>query len=264
MSESNVDPTRLLADKVAIVTGGARGVGRAVAEVFVEAGASVAVVDVDEVELGAACRSLEKGRGNALPLAIDVSTIGAGEEIARECVERFGRLDVLVNNAAVQGPAGSVVEAGEADWERYFAVNLRGPSRLLRAVLPVMCDQGGGRVVNIASVSSYLALPRQAAYATSKAAILQLTRSVAIDFGRYGVRSNCVCPGPILSGPLLSRAESNNGEDDPVIESLVARHATGRLATPKDIAYAVLYLAGPYASQVTGAVLVVDGGFSIA
>lgn len=263
MIGNGVDASRPLAGLVSLITGAAGGVGYAVARAFAEAGSGLALVDVEEVRLNEKVQALEESTEEILSILADVSLEDSGRDVVDQCVDRFGRVDVVVNNAAVQGPAGSVVEAEEVDWDRYLAVNLRGPSRLLRAVLPVMCDQGGGSVVNVSSVSGLMALPRQAAYAASKAALIQLTRSVAVDFGKRGVRANCICPGPILSGPVLAGRSEEDAARDPGVVALVGRHMTGRLATPQDIAYAALYLAGPFARHVTGAVLVVDGGFSI-
>ena len=176
--------------------------------------------------------------------------------------DKLDGIDLLVNNAAIQVPGGTVVDARAEDWDRFMAVNVKGPAFLAREVIPLMGPEGGS-IVNIGSLSSVVVFPGQAVYAATKGAILQLTRAIAVDFGHAGIRCNCICPGPVLAGPVLAGRTAEEAASDPAVVELAALHPLGRLARPEDIAHAVLFLAGPYSTHITGAMLVVDGGFSV-
>ena len=253
----------LLQSKVIIVTGAAHGVGLATVALMVQEGACVVAVDVDGLTLEKTSRQLSPKKGCYLELVIDVGAKGSAQQIAHRTIEEFGAVDGLVNAAAVQTPGGNVLEASDSDWDRYLDVNLRSVVRLCRVAIPLMIQRGGGTIVNIGSISSIVAIPRQVAYAVSKAALLQLTRSVTVDFGPQGIRANCVCPGPILSGPVLAGRSVSEALADPALHALAAAHPDGTLASTQDIAEAAVFLSGPMSRHVCGAVLVVDGGITV-
>jgi NAD(P)-dependent dehydrogenase (short-subunit alcohol dehydrogenase family) len=246
----------------AIVTGAARGIGRATALLFNEAGADLLLIDRDEEELRRTAADLRPA-GRSIIVAADVSDSAAIHGAVIAARGELGAIDILVNNAALQIPGGTVVDATAEDWDRFIAVNLKGPAFLAREVIPLMQAGAGGSIVNIGSLSSVVVFPGQAVYAATKGAILQLTRAIAVDFGPAAIRCNCICPGPVLAGPVLAGRSVEETARDPAVVELAAQHPLGRLARPEDIAQAVLFLAGPYSTHITGAMIVVDGGFSI-
>jgi NAD(P)-dependent dehydrogenase (short-subunit alcohol dehydrogenase family) len=244
-----------LENHVAIITGGASGIGRATAELFVSEGARVAVVDRQETEFGALNRS-----GDVLrTYRADVTDTAAADRIVAEVCGAWAKLDILVTAAAIS--VGK--RAGETtldEWRRVLHVNVDGTFDWIRAVLPVMVDQGAGAIVTLGSQLSTAGGRSNAAYVTSKGAILSLTRSVALDYVQSGVRCNSVAPGG-TDTPLLDSAFARSPQPGQAREELIARHAMRRLAEPREIALAILYLASPEASFVTGTQLVVDGGW---
>ena len=250
-----------LEGKVAIVTGAAGGMGLAIARLFAEEGARVALVDIDGERLAEAVKRIGGPDKRVAAFEMDISDYQAVEKVVKGVEETWGRVDVLVNNAAIQSPGGSLVDASEADWDQYLAVNVKGAGFFAKEVIPLMQRQGGGSVINIGSISGLIVFPGQAVYATTKGAILQVTRAIAVDFGKDGIRANCICPGPTLSGPLASQA-SQDGGLSPVLVELAGQHPLRRIALPEDIAYAALFLASDESRHITGVALPVDGGFT--
>ena len=233
-----------LEGKTAIVTGGARGIGRAVAERFVREGARVFAADLrlDRDQLG-----LE----GLVEREIDVTD---ANQVAA-FVSEIGAVDILVNNAGIVD-YGDVISTDDAQWDRILAVNLRGTVRCCRAVAPGMLARGAGAIVNVASINGIRGNYNLAAYSASKGAIVALTRSMALDYAPRGIRVNCVCPGTIEKTGMTLAAS----QDAEVRAALVAKHPMGRLGTPEDVAGAVLFLASDDASFITGLALPVDGG----
>jgi meso-butanediol dehydrogenase / (S,S)-butanediol dehydrogenase / diacetyl reductase len=244
-------------ERVVLVTGAAAGIGFGVASRFAAAGARVAVFDIDGP--GAQCSA------EALPGAIAIQGDVASEADTRAAVERtvsaFGRLDTLVNNAGIE-LNGTVTEMAPDAWDRQMAVNLRGAFLFSRAAIPAMRGAGGS-IVNIASVHAFVSWPRCPAYDTTKAGLIGLTRAMALDHGRDGIRVNAICPGYIET-PLLEQWFNTLDDREAARRNVIAAHPVGRMGTPRDIAEAVLFLASDAASFITGASLVVDGGMTIA
>ncbi|MEZ5361754.1 MAG: SDR family oxidoreductase [Bryobacterales bacterium] len=233
-----------LQGKTAIVTGGGRGIGRAVVERFAAEGAQVFAADVrfdDDWDEPEGVRRIET----------DVTS----EEDVRRLVALAGDVDILVNNAGIVD-YGAVDEADDAQWDRILAVNLRGVALCCRHVVPGMLARGGGAIVNNASINGIRGNYRLAAYSASKGAVVALTRSMALDYGPKGIRVNCVCPGTIAGTGMTSALN----EDAASRQALLAKHPMGRLGTAQDVAGAVLFLASDDASFVTGLALPVDGG----
>lgn len=251
-----------LKNKVAIVTGAAQGMGFATAKLFTQQGAKVAMVDVNTEGLLQAAQTVEPLGEKPIMLNIDISDSAAVNQAVQDVYKAWERIDVLVNNAAIQSPGGNFVDASDEVWDRYLAVNVKSAGYLVREVVPLMQRQKGGSIINIGSISSFVVFPGQAVYAATKGAILQLTRAIAVDFGGDGIRSNCICPGPTLSGPLAN-GMAEDGTLKPELKNLADMHPLQRLAQPEDIAHASLFLASDESRHITGVVLPVDGGFTV-
>jgi NAD(P)-dependent dehydrogenase (short-subunit alcohol dehydrogenase family) len=237
--------------RVALVTGGADGIGRASCARLLADGFTLAVCDLDEVGASASAGPGGLGRG------LDVADEKAVEAFVAEVVSRYGRVDVLVNNAGISGsPEATVLHMTPVEeWDRVLAVNVRGPFLFSRNVLPVMIGQHGGHVITIASVAGQVAFPGRSAYTASKGAALMLAKSIAVDYAQHGIRSNAVCPG--MAETSMTRWRLDVPELRAAIES---RIPIGRVASPDDVADLVALLASDRLSYVTGAALVIDGG----
>ena len=257
------EPAGSFAGRVALVTGGALGIGRGIVEAFVREGAAVGVVDVDGVAAAELVEGLERSGGRAVAITGDVSRSGDADRAVAATVAAFGRLDVLVNNAGIQptDAYGRVEDMSEATWDRILGVNLRGPFLMSRAALPAIRRSGGGCVVNMASVQGLQSMPGVPAYAASKGGLLSLTRNMALDYAAEGIRVVAICPGTIDSALVRTLARAEGGDEEANIRRYGAHHPIGRIGTPADIAEAVLFLASDRASFITGEYLCVDGGF---
>jgi len=248
-----------LSGKVAIVTGGATGIGFGSAQALVGAGASVVLFGPDAAALDIAVATL--GAGSAAGVVGDVSRSADVERLVSATLERFGGIDIIVNSAAVQ-PYGTVETMSEAEWDRTLAINLKGTYLTAHHAIPHMRKRGGGAIVNIASVQGIACQTNVAAYVASKGGLLALTRAMALDHAKDGIRVNAVCPGSIDT-PMLRFAASENLDghtEDEVIASWGAAHPIGRVGLPEDVGNMVAFLASPRASFCTGGEYKVDGG----
>jgi NAD(P)-dependent dehydrogenase (short-subunit alcohol dehydrogenase family) len=239
-------------NRTVVVTGAASGIGAEVARLFVEQGAQVLAADLDPTNVPA----------GAAPFEADVSLEADVNAMVDAALNEFGRVDILCNNAGI-GSVHDVLGCSVDEWDRLFAVNVRGVFLGTKAALPSMLERGFGVIVNTASVAGMMGLRDRAAYCASKGAVISLTQQVAVQYAGTGVRCNCVCPGTVDSpwvGRLLDQA------DDPAAarERLVARQPLGRLGQPTEVATAILYLASDDASFMTGTSLVIDGGMTVA
>jgi NAD(P)-dependent dehydrogenase (short-subunit alcohol dehydrogenase family) len=243
-----------LEGKVALVTGGGSGIGRAVCSRFAEEGATVVVTSRTPEHVDAVAQEA----GAALAVPLDVADRDAVADGVRRVVEEFGRIDILSNNAGIELPHGpSVVETSDDEWERVQRVNVTGYFWACREALPHM--PRGGAIVNMASINSFVAWPNDTAYTTSKGALLQFTRALALECAALGVRVNCVCPG-IIDTPLTDSFLELADDPDALRREYEAASPLNRMGTAREVADCVLFLASDEASFVTGTVLVVDGG----
>ena len=234
--------------KTAIVTGAARGIGAAIAERFAAEGAKVASFDLNP----------PVPQDGGLSLQVDVADENSVQAGIAEVIAAFGQIDILVNNAAADGIRGAVTEMSLADWNRALAVNLTGAFLLCRAVIPHMAKAGGGSVVNVASQLGSVAVPANPVYCASKGGLIQLTRAMALDHAGDGVRVNALSPGAVLTERLIGVYGSEAG----VRDALTPKYPLGRIGMPDDLAGAAVFLASEDAQFMTGADLVVDGGYS--
>lgn len=243
-----------LKDKVAIVTGGALGIGRAIAEIFAREGARVLVADVKDEAGRSTVEAIQAHGGTACFVHVDVSKARDAQRMVRTALTTYGRLDILVNNAGVY-VRGDVVGTSLSTWNRLLSINLTSVFLCCKAAIPVMKRYGGGAIVNISSsVGWQSAAPGIAAYVASKFGVTGLTKAMACDHLRDNIRVNCICPGP-TDTPLL-RASRTPSQ----LQAFIEAQPIGRLASPEEIAAAALFLASDEASFVTGVAFPVDGG----
>ena len=244
-----------LVGKACVITAAGQGIGRAIAESFLREGAKVCATDLDPEKLA--------GLEGADLRKLDVRSTKAIDELAAE----IGPIDILVNAAGFVHH-GSVLECSDEDWDFSFDVNVKSMHRTVRAFLPGMLERGVGSIVNISSgASSVRGIPNRHAYGASKAAVIGLTKAVAADFIKRGIRCNAICPGtiqsPSLDQRIASLAQTSGRSQDDVRADFVNRQPLGRLGTPEEIAALAVYLASDEASYTTGSVFMADGGFSL-
>jgi NAD(P)-dependent dehydrogenase (short-subunit alcohol dehydrogenase family) len=241
---------------VALVTGAASGIGAASALAFAAAGARVAVCDRDLAGAEATAKLIGEGGGEACAVAVDVTDAAQVEAMVGEVVARFGRLDCAHNNAGITGASAPTDDYDAAQWDLVLAVNLTGVFHCLRHELSAMLRTGGGAIVNTASFSGLVAVPRIPAYVASKHGVVGLTKAAAVEYGRKGIRVNAVCPGSTRT-PMV---DGFSGGDARVEEAMAAASPMRRLAEPEEIARTVVWLCSNEASFVNGHALAVDGG----
>jgi len=245
--------------KVAVVSGGASGIGRACAELLSTAGAKVAVFDIDVKQGQDTAKMINEQNGKALFIKCDVSSNKSCQSAIRQVVDNFGGIDILVTAAGIVTRA-SVVETSEADWDRTIAVNLNSVFLLSKHSIPLMSQRGGGAIINISSGWGIAGGINAAAYCASKGAVVLLTKAMALDHGSQNIRVNCICPGDTDTPMLRSESVELGISYDQLIKESSNDRPLGRIGTPMDIAQSALFLASDASSYTTGSVLVVDGG----
>lgn len=249
-------PDFSLRDQVALVTGASKGIGFGIAKALAHAGATVAVAARSEAELGALTEEIRAEGGTAEPFALDVRDVAQIQATINAVQCRFGRLDVLVNNAGL-GANHPATEVTEADWDEMMAVNLKGLFFCAQAAGRLMLQQGSGRIINMSSQASVVGIRDHAVYCASKGGVNQLTRVLALEWSARGVTVNAVAPTFIYTPGTAERLDQPE-----YLENVLARLPIGRVGTITDVAAAVIYLASPAGALVTGTVLMVDGGWT--
>jgi NAD(P)-dependent dehydrogenase (short-subunit alcohol dehydrogenase family) len=247
-----------LAGKSAIVTGAGNGIGRAIALAFGEAGAAVACVDLDAQAAEATAAAVEKYGVQALPVRCDVANETDVESAKNMILDKFPAIQILVNGAASYDPNGTVLDLTLCDWNRVFAVNVGGAFLMSRAILPAMVAAGGGSIVHIASQLGSVAAPRRAAYCATKGALIQLAKAMATDHAAQKIRVNTLSPGAVETERLIKRF----GDMETARRVSGPKHLLQRLGQPEEIALAAVFLASDASSFMTGADLLVDGGYN--
>ena len=250
----------LVEGKTALVTGATSGIGLSVTRSLVEQGVRVGAVGRRREALD---RLSSEGDGRSIvPLMADLAEPDQVMRMVREALATLGRVDILINDAGV-GYRANVVDTTTEEWDTTFAIDVRAPFLAVHELIPAMIENGGGTIVNVASVGGLIAIADRAAYTSAKAALIALTRSIALDFARQGIRANCVAPGTTET-PWIDRILAGAGDAaDELRVQMRQRQIVDRLATPEEIADAIVFLASPRSAFMHGATLVIDGGYSI-
>lgn len=248
-------------DRVVLTTGGNSGIGEATSRAFAAEGARVAVAGRDMARSTSVASAIEADGGRALAVRCDVTDPGDCEGAVAVCVDRLGGLDILFNNAGIVFREKSAPQTTVEEWDATFAVNVRGTFLMSKFAVPVMVEHGEGVIVNNASYFGLVGGPGTAAYSASKGAVVQLTRAMALDHARDGIRINAVCPGSVYT-PMLRGEMAEMGGEAAVRHLFEEKHPMGRIAAPEEVARLVLFLASDDASFITGAAFPIDGGIT--
>ncbi len=250
-----------LKDKVAIVTGGGAGIGRASALLFAAEGARVAVVDLNRESADEVVSEIKRAQGSAMAIAADVSQFSDVEALAAHVAQSWGNIHILFNNAGIV-PHGQIHQTTEDEWDRTMAVNVKSMYLLCHAVVPIFLGQGGGAILNTSSATVLRNVVDRAAYSASKGAVLALTRSMALDYVGNKIRVNALCPGTVDTPSFRGRL-AGHADPEEARKRFIARQPMGRLGTADEIAKAALYLVSDDAAFVTGVAFSIDGGFTL-
>jgi dihydroanticapsin dehydrogenase len=249
-----------LKGKIAVITGAATGLGEATALLFAEEGARVVVADVDDTGGEGAASEIRKKGAEAQFVHADIAQESDARTIADEAVRAFGRIDILVNNAAIFVLKG--FDATVSEWQRSLGINVVGTALVTKHVAEVMKKNGGGAIVNLSSISAWIAQSNMFAYSSTKAAILQMTRNMAMDLAPYGIRVNAVCPGTIMTAAVRRYMQERRLTLEQLNAEEGAKTLLKRVGEQREVASAILFLASDEASYITGTHLMVDGGYT--
>jgi len=248
--------------KVSLVTGGGSGIGRATALAFAREGAKVIVADVSEQGGKETVQMIEQAGGDAIFIRTDVSDGTEVMEMVNKAIEVYSRIDCAINNAGVEGMLVNISDYPEEMWNRVIGVNLTGVWLCMKYEIPQMLKQGGGVIINMASIFGLVGLANASAYIASKHGVVGLTKAAALEYSAKGIRVNAVCPG-FIETPMLMERSLKAGENPEVYQQIVSVSPIGRLGKPEEIAETVLWLCSDGASFVTGHSMVADGGYGI-
>jgi NAD(P)-dependent dehydrogenase (short-subunit alcohol dehydrogenase family) len=245
--------------KSAVVTGGASGIGKAIAQLFLEEGAKVVIADINGALLEKTAKELAR-HGSLATIAADVRSMAEAGRIVQQAVDRHGGLDILVCNAGITSVM-PIEQLSEAEWDNVLATNVKGMFTLVKQAIPHMIARGGGRIVTLGSEMGIVAVPESPAYNASKGAVIMFTKSIALDLIRHNIRVNSLCPG-ITRTPLLQAEIDNSLEPEKVAAAQASWAPINRVADPREIAQGALFLASDESSFAVGSCLVLDGGFT--
>lgn len=248
-----------LANKIALITGAGSGMGRVASLLFAKEGAKIAAIDIDEKGAHETVRLIEANGGKAIAVKADVSKSADVEAMVAATVEKLGVPNILYNNAGIEGKAEPIVQLADEDFDRVIAINLRGVWLGMKYAIPHMIKNGGGAIVNTASIAGLIGLRNSSAYCAAKAGVIALTRVAALEYGRYNIRVNAICPGAIDT-PMVSRIQGGGTMPERAINRI---STLGRIGKPEEIAKMALFLASDDASFATGAPFIVDGGWTV-
>ena len=251
-----------LANKVAIITGASSGIGRASAILFAKEGAKVVIADINDAGGEETALTIKSGGGEAIFVHTDVSKASDAENLIKVTKDKFGKIDTLFNNAGMPQQTIPIEEVDEALWDRVYAVNVKSIFLTAKCAAPVMKEAGGGVIINTASISGVRPRPGNIAYASSKAAVIHLTKALALDLASYKIRVNCINP-VAADTPMLDQFFPAGVNVEEARKATINTIPLGRLTTPEDVAYAALYLACDESSMLTGTCIDVDGGRGI-
>ncbi len=246
-----------LIDKVAVITGGGTGIGRAISILFAREGAKVVVAGRRKEALDGVVSEIQNSAGEAFAVLTDVSDSEQTSNLIKSTIEHFGKVDILVNNAGV-ALSGDTVSGSEKDWDKVIDTDLKGVWLTSKAALPHMLEQGKGKIVNMASIAGLVGFEQSAAYTAAKGGVVNLTRQMALDYSPKGINVNAIAPG-IIETDMTKGIIGNEA----VQKDFLSKTPIGRFGKPEDIAFAALYLASVESDFVTGEILVVDGGWTV-
>ncbi len=249
-----------LEGRVSIVTGGANGIGRAICEVFAREGATVVISDIDVERGEEVLNNIKEISPDSFFMKTDVSKEEEMKALIEKTVERFGKIDIMVNNAGIHH-MGPITSLTEDIIDRLFAVNVKGTIWGMKYSIPYMLEKGKGVIINLSSMSGIVGHPNAALYCATKGAILQLTKATALEYATSGIRINALCPGTVDTN-ILRNAVNNSPDPEATLKAFTEAEPVKRLATPEEIARSALFLASDDSSFMTGAPLLVDGGFT--
>lgn len=248
-----------LANKIALITGAGSGMGRAAALLFAKEGAKIACADIDDASANETAKIIERDGGKAFAIKVDVSKSADAQAMVAAAAEKLGPPNILYNNAGIEGASNFLAQMSEDDFDRVIAINLRGVWLGMKYALPHMIKNGGGSIINTASIAGLVGIKSAAAYCAAKAGVIALTRVAALEYGRYNIRVNAICPGAIDT-PMVQRVQGDGGLREGAINRI---SVLGRIGKPEEIAKTALFLASDDSSFATGAPFVIDGGWTI-
>ena len=251
-----------LKGKVAIITGAASGIGKAAAVLFAREGARIAAADIDREGCTQTVEQIKAEGGDALSLCVDVSKPEQVKEMVNTTINTYQKIDILINNAGIFITQCKVGDVGEEQFEKTFAVNVRGQFLCAKHCIPEMIKNGGGSIVCTSSMSGIVGQRATGIYNASKASSILLAKNIALDYAEYKIRANCICPGYVDDTKINEEIFKEARKDGHRWDEIVKMHPLGRVGTPEDMAYGALYLASDEASFVTGTTLVIDGGLT--